>query len=165
MVYPEVENRRKLLESLYAKLSASAEAPLMIWGADLSSAGRDLGLSETETFRLFRRLASNGFVRLAQQGDPYIISINGEFIGVLVDDLTDAGLRAINLLPPENSIEGVLAVLEDYLQQVSQDPQLSPEEKARRRTTLQRMRDVLRDTATAVGPKILVELMTRGLGM
>ncbi len=167
MVYPEVEQRRGMLRVLLARIEANTAPGLLLSATEVHALGAEVALTPRASEQRFIRLLEEGYIRATRQKDGrlYYQLAQAPFGGAYVTDLTDKGLRAIDLLPPENSVEGVAAALEDYLQRVDQDMQLPPEEKARKRTALERMRDVLRDTATKVGPRVLGELITRGIGM
>ena len=80
-------------------------------------------------------------------------------------DLTDKGLRSIDLLPPENPIEGLVAILEEQLQQIEQDPDLSEEERGRKRTAIRRMIEGVYGFGMEFGTKVAAELLSKGIGL
>ena len=154
-----------MLRLLRAKIEEGEGQLKPLWKTDVHELGREIGLNPRRAERIFIRLLVEGYVRARPQRDGrlYFGADQEPFLGAAVEDLTDKGLREVGALPPEAAVEGLLAALEEHLRRLEEDPDLSPPEKERQRTVLRRMRDVVRDTAVEVGPKLLVEVLTKGM--
>jgi hypothetical protein len=166
MVYEEIEHRRAMLQALHAELEATDEQDLLITTGKVQQFGEQIGLSPRPAVRLFVRLIEEGYIRTQRTsaGALYNGIDAAPFISAIVLDLTDEGMRLIDLLPAEDSVEGVVKALEAYLQQVEEE-EAPAEEKERKRTAIQKAITGLRAVAVEVGPKLLAEAMWKGMGM
>ena len=167
MAYPEVDRRRAMLLALASELDASPPVGQLLAAPNVHDLGAGAGLAPREAERTFMRLLDEGYLRATPQKDGRLYSLlmaTGGFNTAFVTDLTDKGLRAIGALPPEDSVEGIVAALEDYLQRVDEEP-APPEEKERKRTAVKDVIKALRTTATEVGSKVLAELLKSGMGL
>jgi hypothetical protein len=147
-----------MLTALDAMLTQYVDG-LNLNACDVGNLGGQIGLDHDEAVRLFRRLVGEGYLR-AQQ---HAVTSDDPFGYYFVEDLTDKGLRAIQQLPPEDSIDGITAVLEEYMQKIETDPQLTPTEKAQKRGAVQTVAQSIRAFAIEIGPKVAAEMLARGL--
>jgi hypothetical protein len=167
MVYEEVEIRRTMLRSLQQMLVDSAKTGVDIDRNAMTRLADELGLGQKDSARLFLRLFREGYLRLSpmSDGSPYA-SLPDEigFYYAVIEDLTDKGMREINLLPPQESVDGLLSALEAKLNEVEQEP-LPPEEKERKRKALSDMISSVRDLAVEFGAKVTAEVIAKSMGI
>ena len=162
MAYEEVEKRQRLLTALHARIEAETIGQgLQVDSRSLHELATAIGLTGSEAASLFRRLAREGYLDI-----PWSNALMTDSFGTfMVRDLSDKGLRAINLLPSENPIDGITAALEEYLQRIEDDPDVPEEDKSRKRAVIRRTIDGVRTFALEFGPKLAAELLSKGMGV
>lgn len=158
VAYEEVEQRKGILLAIEARLRTT-DGTLGIDAEDVYAMGQGLGLDRREALRLFQRLLREGYLDARLLGRAF-----SETSGrAAITDLTDKGLRAINRLPADDPIAGLTAVLEEYLIGIEADPDLSQDEKARKRGVVRQVLGSVRAFALEIGPKIAAEVLLKGM--
>jgi len=159
--YPEVEKRRIMLTALKKRIDGSNEPVLGLEREDIVALGREVGLSDVESVRMFKRLVEGYFIRVSVGQDGPYIELGG-YLLVQVEDLTDYGLQEIGVLPrPADSFEGVVATLEELAQRIEADPTEDEESKDRKAGAVRSLVREFKQAAISVGAKELVEQLAR----
>jgi DNA-binding MarR family transcriptional regulator len=159
--YPELDKQRRMLEILHRLLSEERERGelslrlvLSPWGgggipvrgrADAKDVAKELGVSGPEAVGLFRRLVADGFIH-ADYGDKGYR--RGTFTLVLVDSLTEKGLREIEELPPAE--ERLMLGLEAAIRAIREDGSMAQVEKRRRIDVLEEAKQIGRPLAVEI---------------
>lgn len=162
--YPEIGHRRRFLESLYGRMVTGRIESLLIDRPELQRIGSDLGLEASQSVMLLKNLVNEGYLRtyIHQNGRPYMES-QGEFKGVYIEGISDKGLRLIGVLPAMDSVEGVVASLEELAEQIRESQILSPDEKEQQIRALRTLMGDLRQAGVGIGAQALLQYLARGL--
>ncbi|HET8627142.1 MAG TPA: hypothetical protein VFL91_06970 [Thermomicrobiales bacterium] len=167
MIYAEVEQRRHMLQALYEMIEENTEPLLHLTHQDVAQLGSVVGLSQSQADRLFIRLLEAGFIRAVRQcnGRLFYGADQRPFLGAVVEDLTDKGLREIAVLPPENSYEALVTGLERYITQLERDPAMSEEQKQRQVSKWRALLGTLREVGVDFGAKVAGEVIKGTMGL
>ncbi len=165
MTYPEQERMRELLRAIYGRLSTSEEEEYDLDADELARIGAEMGLKPGQSVRLFRSLVDDGLVRLySRAGDSAAwMEGDGGFVTALITDLSVRGKRWIGVLPPVDSIEGIVAALEDLQRRIEESDTLSAAAKREQTTTLQKLIDDVRAASVSIGIGELVKALAQGI--
>ncbi len=162
--YPEVGRRRRFLEVLYGRFMTAGSESLLIQRSEVQRMGAGLGLDENQSVILIKSLVNEGYLRthFQRDGRPYIESQSG-FRAVYVEGITDKALRLIGVLPAIDSVDGVVASLEELAEQIRESQILTPEEKDQQVRALRTLMSDLRQASVGVGVQALLQHIARGL--
>ncbi len=153
-----------MLEVLRGWLETSDEEQYEVSAEELASIGAQMGLSRPQSVRLFKDLVHDGLVRVSptSRGEMFL-EYGNEFGFAWMDGLTAAGKRLIGVLPAVDSVEGVVASLEELAQQIRESQILSPEEKDQQVRALRTLMGDLRQAGVGIGAQVLLQYLARGL--
>ena len=126
---------------------------------DIDRIGAELGWEQSEAKMRLRRLIKEGFI----DGGDYFGFAEPPFTFIRIEALTDKGLREIRLLPPAESIERIPEALRRLLGDIENNPHLSTAERERKRKSLATTIDGLTETARELGPRVVAEVIWRGM--
>ncbi len=149
-----IDQRRQLLDLLDQRLDV-AEGPFELATAELDAWGAQIGLSHHQVERLFQRLIQEEYVRA-----DYALEVGGTVRSYLVEDVTDKALVALGALPG-SGIDGLVAVFQELIDEMRNDPALAPQEKARKVQAIEDAREALTVLTTELGPKASAGLVWR----
>ncbi len=162
--YPDLDRRRRLLQYVYGRLVTSSEERWTLYRNDLYRLGAELGLNEGQSVRLLKSLEREGYLKTLVQanGNPFSESSSG-FQAAYIEDLTDRGRRLIGVLPAVDSVEGIVASLEELARQIEANEALMPTEKERRIAALRGFVASLPQVAAQVGVQELMQALARAM--
>ncbi len=163
--YPEVAARRRILQALYGKVVSAPMLPVYFELEELTRVGGEAGFDQTQSIRLLKALTAEGYIR--GPGGGYVVKSTNypPFISrIWLEDLTDKGKRLIGVLPAVDSVEGVVASLEELAEQIRESQILSPEEKDQQVRALRTLMGDLRQAGVGIGAQVLLQYLARGLG-
>ncbi len=131
---------------------------------ELTRVGGEAGLDQTQSIRLLKALVAEGYIRGPGGGHVYkTIPYEPSIALICLEDLTDKGKRLIGVLPAMDSVEGVVASLEELAQQISESQILSPDEKDQQVMALRTLMGDLRQAGMGIGAQALLQYIARGL--
>jgi hypothetical protein len=145
----ELNNRRKMLSSLYERVreaQRAGEGYVELQYSDFAHLVSGTGLSEGEAAGLFKRLVRGGYMQLYDTS----LEDDGRIQYAWVEDLLDPGLLMIGQLPDTH--QRLLGAFEEAVSRIERDPNLDEPER-RRLTELARR-----------GADVLQALVARGAG-
>ena len=152
-----IDQQRQLLELLDARLSTT-DGRLTVTVGDLHAWGEQIGMAPKEVERMFQRLVDEKYIHAGRQGGG-LGSTPREYY---VEYIADKGLVALGSLPG-GGIEGLVAVLQEMVEEIQNNPVLSPEEKDKKAKAVEGVKTATRVLATEMGPKALAEVFMRWL--
>jgi DNA-binding MarR family transcriptional regulator len=168
--YPELANRRRLLEILYRSLQEAYDAEwerLMLvvhtspvpkvrqWRPSERDIGEELSLRGGEAVDLFRRLENEGYINVSRGQSRGPIGLDMLFL----DYLTDKGLREIGQLPHPD--ERFVEAIEEVLRRIEENPEIPQAEKDR----LRRLAEAAITFAKDTGRMGLMQFVLQQMGM
>ncbi len=163
--YPEQGRRRRMLEVIYGKLATSDQEVFILMVDEVSSIGARLGLNEAQSIRLLRSLVDDGLLRLSTDrygNESWVVPDSG-FMYAAVQDLTAQGRRMIGVLPTVDSVEGIVASLEELVRRIEESETLSPQAKSRQAALVRTLIGDLRQAAVGISAQELLKAFAQGI--
>lgn len=154
-IFREVADRRAMLSEVHICVEGSEQELPLLMTEQIAEMGAKQGLDERRAVRLFRRLVEEKFIRVRPTKDSPYMETDSGFWGAFVEDLTDKGLREIHVLPPEQSLEGLITALTRVLEEVQADSTLKQEERNERAAKVHQAIAALAEMGKAVPPQVL----------
>ncbi len=163
--YPEIGRRRRFLEVIHGRLMTGGVESLLLKRPDVREIGAALGLDEHQSVILVKSLADEGYLRthINNSGRRYLQTDQSGLRAIYVEGITDKGLRLIGVLPTVDSVEGIVASLEELAEQIRESRILSPEDKDHQIRALRTLMGDLRQAGVGIGAEALLQYIARGL--
>ncbi len=163
--YPEIGRRRRFLEAIHGRLMTGGAEHFVLKRPEVREIGAAVGLDEHQSVMLIKSLVDEDYLRtrVRHDGRRYIEVMQGGFVAVSIEGITDKGLRLIGVLPTVDSIEGIVASLEELAEQIRESQILSPEQKDYQIRALRTLMGDLRQAGVGIGAEALVQHIARGL--
>lgn len=151
----EPQARVWLLRALNQRVAESRDAGedvLELRTPDFEGFGQAMGWTTPAVSALYKRLVRGGFVRQVNDEKKFV-EIGGMLSYAWVEDLTDDGLRAIEVLPDPH--ERLAEALQAFAEAVQELPDVPQEEKDRAEGAAQELKTFARGLA----PNAAIELV------
>jgi hypothetical protein len=164
VIYEEVEKRRELLGRLHALIQNDPLRAQRLYtevtAERLLQLGKELGFDTAESIQRFTSLVDEGYIQLRPYDRGlYDPTDQTPFRKAALTRLTDKGLREINILPPAESIEGILESLRQLRTAIENDPGLDPAERDRKAQVLESASNGLVAAVHEFGARAIAEVI------
>ncbi len=138
----------------------AGEEVLELTTSDFERYGEAIGWTTPATSALYKRLVRGGYVRQVN-GETGFLEIGGVLQYAWVEDLTDDGLRAIEVLPDPH--ERLAEALQAFAEAVQDLPDVSQEEKDRAQDAARELKTFARGLAPSAAME-LVKILAASMG-